>query len=958
MPPLPSRDAAARHAGMCPSAMKDHGDRVSSNSNDRLARRSQRFDADWSFHLGHVPAPLPNTHLAAYMANKAGWARGAARRNFDDSDWRIVQLPHDWSVEGPFDPDHHVDAGYLPRGTGWYRRHFRLDGDDRGRYLAIRFDGVASHCTVYLNGHLLHRNFCGYTSFAVDVSDVVTFGDDLNVVAVHVDATYMEGWWYEGAGIYRHVWLINADPLHVATDGVFIRPERRVDGTWRVTVEAAIENASLKLRMAEVTHELFTADGRSMGRMDGGTVSVGPRGSSTAATTLDVNDPPIWSLRRPNLCTVRTRVVNQGVVVDEVTTRFGFRTRRFDPAAGFFLNGEPVKLKGTCNHQDHAGVGVAVPDSIHRFRIQRLLDMGCNAIRCAHNPPAPELLDACDELGMLVMDEARNFGTDPEVVGQLRSIVRRDRNHPSVILWSICNEEAIQGSAVGGQIAAVMQEVVHQLDPSRPVTAAVSGGILNPEGIGGAVEVVGINYQLPLQERFHAERPATPLLASETHCVLSTRGVVRTDPLRHHFAASGSDVAPWGATAQATWRFVSDRPYVAGLFIWTGFDYRGEPTPHAWPCIGAQFGLLDLCGFDKDGFHLHRAYFSGPGAEPFIHLAPHWNHPAAVGDRVTVVAHTNADAAELFLNGASLGRVDVDPIHMARWQVPYAPGTLRAVAFRGGKRVVESEVATTETAIAIGLEVHPSFDVRPIPADGRWAIPVTAFAVDDRGRRVPTANSPLTFTIDGPGRIVGVGNGDPASHEPNQGTTRSLFNGLAQVIVQTGVEAGTITLRASSPGLTDGVLHVTATPVPREPTVAPVRPRYWLADWRMSPVTVGRPDPNQASLAQDMNSWERVNPAQGLQSRWAVGGGHALYRATVTVPKSTRVAGASIAFSMIAGAVEAFVDGRPVPLSRRGDACALDLPTGAERVGVTLLVTATNNPAGLGGRVELVPAGR
>jgi beta-galactosidase len=917
----------------------------------RSPRQTLRFDADWRFHLGDVPAPLPNTHLAAYMANKAGWARGAARRNFDDSDWRSLNLPHDWSIEGEFRPEHHVDAGFLPRGTGWYRRHFRLDEGDRGRYLAIRFDAVATHCTVFVNGHLLHRNFCGYTPFTVDISDVATFGDELNVVAAYVDATYMEGWWYEGAGIYRHAWLINAAPVHVATDGVFVWPETKTDFIWRLFLDTTVENASLRRQSCLVAHELFDPAGRSMLTTAGLPIQVGPRRENGLKVAVTVSHPPLWSPQSPQLCTVRTRVLQRGTVVDEVTTRFGFRKVRFDPAAGFFLNDRPVKLKGTCNHQDHAGVGVAVPDSIHRFRIQRLLDMGCNAIRCAHNPPAPELLDACDELGMLVMDEVRNFGSDPEVLGQLRAIVRRDRNHPSVILWSICNEEAIQGSAAAGRIAAVMQDAVRQLDPTRPVTAAVSGGIFNPDAISSVMETVGINYQLPLQERFHAERPDIPLMASETGCVLSTRGVVRSDPDRHHFADAGTDVAPWGAASQENWAFVAARPYLAGLFVWTGFDYRGEPTPYAWPCVGAQFGLLDLCGFTKAGFHLHRAYFSEPDAAGFLHLSPHWNPPASPGEAVTVIAYTNGDAAELFLNGASLGRKAVDPIHMVRWEVPFAPGTLRAVAFRGPDPIAEALTETTGEPVAIQLEVHPSFDPRPLPADGRCAVPVTAFAIDARGRRVPTAEHPLAFAIAGPGRIIGVGNGDPTSHESNLAPARRLFHGLAQVIVQVTTTPGEITLR-----LADGILRLPTLAVPREPTVPAEQPRYWLADWRMSPVSVDRPDPQQESLAQDMNSWERVNPSQGLQARWNANGGHALYRTHVTIPKSFRTGGAAVIFSAVVGSVEAFLDGQRVPLRRSGDAVSIPVPAGIEKVSLTLLISASNNPAGLGGPVELLPA--
>lgn len=912
-------------------------------------RQVLSLDAAWRFHLGEIDPPLPNTHLAAYMLNKAGYARGGAKAAWDDSDWRVVDLPHDWSVEGSFSPDHHVDAGFLPRGVGWYRRHFVLDDADRGRHLAITFDGVATHCTVYVNGHLLHRNFCGYTPFAIDISDVARFGeDDVNMIAVRVDATYAQGWWYEGAGIYRHVWLTKASPLHIVADGVYVRPERKAGGRWDTHVETTLQNSSDDPINCAV---ICAFAGRDWHAVE----TVPPRTTRTLRHMIVVSKPELWSLASPRLHELNTRVVARDQIVDTVTTRFGFRTIRFDAGDGFFLNHEPLKLKGTCNHQDHAGVGVAVPDSIHEFRIRRLKEMGCNVYRAAHHPPARALLEACDRLGMLVMDENRNFGSSPEHLAQLRAMVRRDRNHPSVILWSICNEEAIQGTPIAANIARAMTAEVKRLDPSRPVMAAVSGGILNDDGLAAAMPFVGINYQLPVNDQFHAKHPRVPVVAAETHCVLSTRGTYETDPSKHVFASYDADTAPWGATARETWRFVAARPYLAGLFAWTGFDYRGEPTPHAWPCVSSQFGMLDLCGFEKDAFFLHKAFFTGRAGQPFVHILPHWNWTGRGGEPIHVRACTNCDAVELFLNGESLGRQVVDPIEMAEWQVPYRPGVLTAQGYRDGQAAADARIDTTGPAVALGLEVHPSARVDRISADGHFAIPITVFALDARGRRVPTAEPHATFALDGPGRIIGVGNGDPTSHEPNRAMSRTLFRGLAQAIVQTTTTPGTVTLRATAPGLASAVLALESTAVPARPSLPPARRKLFLTDWRMSPITPARPDPRQDVLAQDVNSWDRVEPGRP-QAQWQQAGGYAMYRATVVPPHSIQLRGGRIVFHRVSGAAEVFVDGQPLATKPESAPAPIEIPLQPTSgpVALSLIVHADRSQAGLEGRVELL----
>ena len=630
-------------------------------------RQELLLHCGWLFHRGDIVDPIPNEHLAVYMSTKAGYARGPARRGFDDSAWRPVDLPHDWSVEGPFDEGNYLSQGFLPRGVAWYRRHFALDDADRGQRIALRFEGVATHCTVYVNGHLLARNFCGYTPFVVEISDVARFGEDLNVVAVRVDATAMEGWWYEGAGIYRDVWLVKTHAVHVTDDGVFVRPEKRSATQWDTHVQTTLINASdtaATVRIVSRIGDLAAATGDA---------TLPPRSTREVFQRIPIVNPKLWSLEERNLYALETQVELDGQVIDQCSTTFGYRTIRFDADRGFFLNDQHVLLKGVCNHQDFAGVGVAVPDSLQEFRVRRMLQMGANAWRCAHNPPSRGLLDACDRLGMLIMDETRNFGAGREELEQLRAVIRRDRNHPCIILWSICNEEAVQGTPIGGNIGRRLAHAVREIDGSRPVTAAISGGIMEEAGIVGVVDVMGINYQMHLYDTYRSAHPKMPIVASETHCNFCTRGQYATDPQRRVFGSYDQDAATWGATARATWRAVSSRPHIAGLFAWTGFDYRGEPQPYGWPCINSHWGIVDMCGFPKDMFYLHKAFFS---AEPFVHLLPHWNQPAP-GQVVRVMAISNCPQVELSLNGASLGTKAVDPIDMIEWTVPYEPGEWR-----------------------------------------------------------------------------------------------------------------------------------------------------------------------------------------------------------------------------------------------------------------------------------------
>jgi beta-galactosidase len=521
-----------------------------------------------------------------------------------------------------------------------------------------------------------------------------------------------------------------------------------------------------------------------------------------------------------------------------------------------------------------------------------------------------------------------------------------------VILWSICNEEAIQGEPVGARIARTMIEQIRELDPSRPITAAVSGGILNDDCIATEIDVMGINYQLHTYDPFHAKHPTKPIVASETHCALSTRGEYATDSTQFVFASYDADKAFWGNTARETWRAISSRPFVAGMFAWTGFDYRGEPSPHGWPCVSTHWGILDTCGFEKDSFYLHKAWFT---TEPFVHLLPHWNWEA--GKQVRVVAYTNAEEVELYLNDERLDLKKVDPIEMVEWTVPYRAGVLKALAFRQGRLVAQTQVETTDAASSLSLEIHRSFDASVIPADGHFAIPITCFATDATGRRVPTASNLVSFSIEGPARIIGVGNGDPTCHEPDKATSRSLFNGLAQVIVQTTKNAGQCVIRATAGGLAQAALHFQTTPTTLRPSLPPAVVRYLISDWRMSPITADRTDPNQTIAASDMNTWQRIDPARGPQAFSTVPG-FAVYRAAFTPPKILQPAGGRIRFHQIIGEAEIFLEGVSIarkPASQPG-AIEMSFPARSSKMTLSVLVRADGSPAGIAGSVELLPS--
>jgi beta-galactosidase len=512
---------------------------------------------------------------------------------------------------------------------------------------------------------------------------------------------------------------------------------------------------------ATVTWEIVAPDGGTLAKM---TQDVhAPTGPAFALLEqkATVESPWLWSPESPSLYSVVTTILSGGTAVDRVETTFGIRTVAFDANKGFLLNGKPYTLKGTSNHQDHAGVGSAVPDGVQYFRIARLKEMGCNAYRTAHNPPTPELLDACDRLGMIVMDENRQLGSDGRHVAFLEEQVIRDRNHPSVGIWSLGNEEFdVQGTQAGKRVVTAMQEVVRRLDTTRPITCNAAVGDEYP-GINEAIQVRGWSYHVGKDmDSYHAEHPLQPNVGSEQGSTVSTRGIYANDPVRGYVSAYDDNAPEWAQTAETWVSYFAPRPWLSGGFVWTGFDYRGEPTPYSWPCINSHFGIMDTCGFPKDNFWYYQAWWTDA---PVLHILPHWNWEGREGQDIDVRALSNCDEVELFLNGRSLGRQAMNRNSEIKWKVAYAPGTLSATGYKGGKVVAEAKVETTGGPAAVELSPYAS----AIDADGEAVAVFKVSVADSQGRIVPNAASSVSFDLEGPGRIIGVGNGDPSSHEPD-----------------------------------------------------------------------------------------------------------------------------------------------------------------------------------------------
>lgn len=719
---------------------------------------------------------------------------------YPDADWRPVHLPHDYVIEGRYDPRENKNHAYLPARVGWYRKTFTVPRADAGKRIFLDFDGVYRNSAVWLNGRYLGTHPSGYTGFEYDATRAVRFGGR-NVLAVRVDPRHFEGWWYEGGGIYRHVWLVTTAPLHVAQCGTFVSAtvpgvDKARPPAARLTVRTTLQNSAGRGAACRLESEIIGPDGRRVAR---GAVrrEVNPDEERDGVQTFAVPRPQLWSLERPHLYRLVTSLVQNGRTTDRVTTPFGIRTLAFDPRRGFFLNGKHVKIQGTCNHQNFAVVGTALPDNLLAWRIRKLKELGANAYRTAHDPQAEELLDVCDRAGMLVMDENRHFGDTDEAkaapgtqatdLSDLKAMVRRDRNHPSVILWSMCNEESLSPTPEGARIFAAMRDAVRALDPTRPVTCAM----LPPwgTGISQVEDVQGFNHGQARIDAFHSAYPERPTFGSEMAGAVTDRGIARSD-VKNGFVDNYS----LKRTAEAAWRPTAERPFLAGTFIWTGFDYQGEPTVTNWPSVGTHFGMLDICGFPKDGAYYYRAWW---GNQPLVHLFPHWDWAGREGQPITVWCYGNCDRVTLLLNGRSLGTQAMPRFGHLAWDVPYAPGRLEARGYVKGIMAARDVVETTGAPAQMRLTTEPM----PFRANGEDLALVSVSVLDRAGRLVPTADNRIRFQVRGPAALLGTGSGNPNDHTPNAAPARQAFSGRCLAVLRAGDSPGDVVVMATSPGL-------------------------------------------------------------------------------------------------------------------------------------------------------------
>jgi len=767
------------------------------------------FDRAWRFHLGDVP--------------------GAQEATFDDSAWRRLDLPHDWSIEGEFSDTNPAGAGggALPGGVGWYRKTFSVAERDTGRLVFVEFDGAYRNSEVWINGHYLGKRPYGYSSFSYELTPHLRYGGASDVIAVRVDNSQQpNSRWYSGSGIYRHVRLVTTDRVHVDHWGTYVTTPEVTPASARVTIRTTISNASQADQPITLRTVLYDAGDREVAAASA--EARVPRDSvSEIAQDLVIRNPTQWSLDRPYVYRAVSRVVCGGKPCDDYSTPFGVRTFVFDPDRGFILNGRPLKIRGVCLHHDLGALGAAVNTRALERQLEIMRGMGVNAIRTSHNPPAPELLDLTDRMGFIVLDEAfdmwkkqktkfdYHLDWDAWHVRDLSDMVRRDRNHPSVFMWSIGNEVMEQwtnGDSTAAPIARELAGIVRGLDPTRPITSANNNGSpANPLFHAGALDLLGHNYHHQAWANFPTQFPGAKFIITEAMSALNSRGVYEqpSDSVASYATPYVKDSGPqpnkdyrlssyddrkafWGSLHEESLRLFERYPFLSGMFIWQGIDYLGEPTPYEWPARSSYFGVVDLAGFPKDPYYLYQSVWT---TRPMLHVFPHWSW--APGQTIDVWTYTNAAEVELFLNGASLGaKQKPEKVSHLMWRVAYTPGTLRAVARTGGRVVATQEVKTAGVPARVALAP----DRGTIHPDGNDLSFVTVTVEDSAGVPVPTAEPLVRFRVAGDGRIVGVDNGDQISHEPFQADHVRLFEGKALVIIRGGRTPGTVTLTATAEG--------------------------------------------------------------------------------------------------------------------------------------------------------------
>ncbi len=838
------------HFCLCAAILSGLG--LSAVAAPAMPREKLSFDAGWTFckvNPADADSALSYTNIKSWVTAtgsefvKDGQTHSRpsgnldadqARPDFDDRSWTPVTLPHDWAIAGPFDINAPGSTGKLPwEGVGWYRKHFTIPASDQGRRIYLDMDGAMSYANVWLNGQYVGGWPYGYSSWQLDLTPYIKAGAD-NVVAIRLDNPPDSSRWYPGAGIDRNVWLEKTAPVHVEHWGTYVTTPDVSSSAATVNIKVMVDNDSDSDAAVSVENEIYelNADntlGKSIASLTMAGLPISAHTNQLSEGQIVLGNPRLWSLENPQRYVVVTSLAQDGQPVDRYETPFGIRTIKFDADKGFFLNGEHVHLNGVCDHADLGALGTAVNTRALERQIQILQEMGCNAIRTSHNPPAPELLDLCDRMGMLVMDESFDCwqkGKRPNDYHLLfkdwhekdwRAELHRDRNHPSIILWSIGNEVPDQGSLRGDHIAAELTRIAHEEDPTRPTTAACDHIQSGYDGFETNLDVFGYNYKPFEYARVHAANPGLPIFGSETASCISSRGEYffpvhtnKNDGM-YGFQMSSYDMsAPrWATIPDAEFAGQDDNPFVAGEFVWTGFDYLGEPTPYdsaQSPSRSSYFGIVDLAGFKKDRFYLYQAHWRPE--LPMAHIVPgNWNWPGRVGQVTPVYVYTSGDSAELFLNGKSLGLLKKGPDqYRLCWNdVKYQPGKLKVVAYKNGRRWATDVVKTTGPA----AELELTADRSRITADGKDLSYITVAVTDEHGLVVPDAQNPIHFAVSGPGEIVATDNGDATDLTSFPSHERKAFNGLCLVIIRSlPGQTGTITLTAIADNLETDTVRV------------------------------------------------------------------------------------------------------------------------------------------------------
>ena len=790
--------------------------------NAQNVRETIRLDDGWKFAFGNAADPKKDFGCGTEYFNYLTKANsihneGPYVANFNDSTWQEVKVPHDWVTILPYADVASHSHGYKTVGykypetsVGWYRKTINIPANDLGKHIALKFDGIFRNARVWFNGFYMGTEPSGYATQVYDVTEYVNYGGD-NLICVRADATLEEGWFYEGAGIYRDAWLLKSAAVGVAPFGTFVYADlKQPYDKATIHVETEVNNHSLTTQQCEVSHRLLDADGREVAKSESSTIMLMAKQTlNSQLLTLNLNTPHLWSPDDPYLYKVETTVKVDGRVTDVYETTTGIRDVEFDADRGFLLNGQPLKLKGVNMHQDHAGVGAAIPDALQAWRIKQLKKMGCNAYRASHNPMTPALLDICDREGILVIDENRLTGINEEHLRLLERMIKRDRNHPSVILWSNGNEEwGMENTIQGTRIAAAMREYTHLLDPTRHSTIANAGGREMVKGL----DVVGFNYIVQNDvDNQKKNNPTWKIVGTEETTGCGTRGWYFKDEkypgrmvsLNRTMEQNYENIIERG------WKFYDERPWAAGLFYWTGFDYRGEPNPLSYPAHDSEFGILDYCGFPKDEAYYLKSWWTD---EPVLHIFPHWNLQGHEGEEVEVWAYSNCDEVELTVNGKKLGRQPMPRNGHLKWKAVYQPGRVEAIGYKNGKRILTKTIETTKAATKVVLKA----DRPQIAADGQDMAIVNIELHDQKGRFVPNACPVLTFCLEGDANIIGCGNGDPSylgSDHPDKQPCHTFsipaFNGRAQVLIQSGKLPSTVTLKCTAEGLKYGLLTIT-----------------------------------------------------------------------------------------------------------------------------------------------------